>query len=212
MDAPTQTRWFHLTPGRFVIGLLAVEGLLWLSDRFGWLAWHKGYAVLTGIASVGVAMLAMVVWFAMALIFRWRFQFSIRSLLVLGVVVAVPFGWLAVERQRKRDHREAVRSILGSGGFVTYAFENTPPPIWVVKLLGVELFADLIEIDYSGKPVSNGELQYLKQLDWFGRLSLSDSHISDASLEQIQGSTPPFIRWSWLELRSLIQASSTSKG
>ena len=59
MDAPTQTRWFHLTPGRFVIGLLAVEGLLWLSDRFGWLGWHKGYAVLTGVACVGVAMLVM---------------------------------------------------------------------------------------------------------------------------------------------------------
>ena len=29
--------------------------LLWLSDRFGWLGWHKGYAVLTGVAG-GVAM------------------------------------------------------------------------------------------------------------------------------------------------------------
>ena len=26
MDDTTQTRWFHLTPGRFVIGLLAVRG------------------------------------------------------------------------------------------------------------------------------------------------------------------------------------------
>ena len=47
-------RWFHLTPGRFVLLLLAVEVLLWLSDRFGWLGWHKGYAVLTGVAVVGV--------------------------------------------------------------------------------------------------------------------------------------------------------------
>ena len=31
------------------------------------------------------------------LIFRWRFQFSIRSLLVLTVAVAVPCSWLAVE-------------------------------------------------------------------------------------------------------------------
>ena len=56
MDATTQprTRWFHLTPGRFVVALLAVEVLLWLSERFGWLGWHKGYAVVTDAAAVGV--------------------------------------------------------------------------------------------------------------------------------------------------------------
>ena len=79
MDDTTQARvrWFHLTPGRFVLALLAVEVLLWLSERFGWLGWHKGYAVLTGVAVVGVAMLLMLVWFGVALIFRRRFQFSI---------------------------------------------------------------------------------------------------------------------------------------
>ena len=39
MNATTHApvRWFHLTPGRCVIGLLAVEGLLWLcrSDSAG---------------------------------------------------------------------------------------------------------------------------------------------------------------------------------
>ena len=49
-------RWFHLTPDRVVLALLAVEGLLWLSERLGWLAWHKGYAVLTAVASVGVVL------------------------------------------------------------------------------------------------------------------------------------------------------------
>jgi hypothetical protein len=33
-----------------MVALLAVEGLLWLSERFGWLAWHKGYAVLAAVA------------------------------------------------------------------------------------------------------------------------------------------------------------------
>ena len=35
MDTQTQTRWFHPTPGRFVLALLAVEVLLWLSDTGG---------------------------------------------------------------------------------------------------------------------------------------------------------------------------------
>ena len=45
-------RWFDLTPGRWLAALLAVEGLLWLSERFGWPAWQKGYAALTGMALV----------------------------------------------------------------------------------------------------------------------------------------------------------------
>jgi hypothetical protein len=78
-----------------VIALPAVEGLLWLSERFGLPAWHKGYAVLTVVASVGVAMVLMLVWFGVALVFRWRFQFSLRTLLVLTVVIAVPCSWFA---------------------------------------------------------------------------------------------------------------------
>ena len=31
------------------------------------------------------------------LLFRWRFQFSIRSLLILTMLIAVPCSWLAVE-------------------------------------------------------------------------------------------------------------------
>jgi hypothetical protein len=54
-----RARGFHLTPGRFVLALLAVELLLWLSDRFGWLGWHKGYAALAAMAGVGKAILLM---------------------------------------------------------------------------------------------------------------------------------------------------------
>jgi hypothetical protein len=49
---PPRVRWYRLTPDRVVIALLAVEGLLWLSERFGWFGWHKGYAVLTAVALI----------------------------------------------------------------------------------------------------------------------------------------------------------------
>ena len=60
-------RRYRITSDRVVVGLLVLECLLWLSQRFGWLPWHKGYAVLTAVASVGVAILLMPVWFAVAL-------------------------------------------------------------------------------------------------------------------------------------------------
>ena len=43
--------------------------------------------MLIAVAVVGGAMLVMLLWFIVSLVFRWRFQFSIRSLLVLTVAV-----------------------------------------------------------------------------------------------------------------------------
>src|SRR5208282_9217 len=104
-------RWYHLTPDRLVIGLLVVECLLWLSERFQWVAWHKGYAVLTMVAVVAVFVLLMLLWFILGLVFRQRFQFLLRSLLVLVVAVAVPCRWLVVEMKAAREQKETVRAI-----------------------------------------------------------------------------------------------------
>jgi hypothetical protein len=100
-------RWFHPTPGRLLIVLLAGEGVLLLSER-----WHpKGWAVLIAVASVIATMVLLPLWFAIALLFRRRFQFSIRSLLVLTVAVAVPCSWLAVVTKRTEEQRQAVEAI-----------------------------------------------------------------------------------------------------
>ncbi len=56
---PTR-RWFHLTSGRCLAAILAAKALLWLSERFGWLPSHKGYAVLTAVAVVAAALVGMV--------------------------------------------------------------------------------------------------------------------------------------------------------
>ena len=115
-------RWFHPTPGRLLIVLLAVEGVLLLSERFQWFPFNerKGWTVLIAIGSVGVAMVLMFVWWVFALLFRWRFQFSIRSLLVLVVIVAIPFSWLAVEMRWAREQREALKIM---GGSVNYDYQ-----------------------------------------------------------------------------------------
>jgi hypothetical protein len=119
----SQHRWLRLAPGRFLVGLLALEGLLWLSDRLGWPAWHKGYAVLTAVAVVGVALLLMVLWLGVALLFRRQFQFSIRSLLVLVAATAVPCSWLVTEMRTARKQHAAVLAIQGTGGAVRYEHE-----------------------------------------------------------------------------------------
>ncbi len=122
MTIPTpHHRWYHLTPDRFFIGLLAVQVFLLLSERFQWFAFNdkKGWTVLIAIGFVGLAMLVMLAWGLVCLCLRRRFQFGFRSLLVFLVAVSLSLGWLAWEMQRARRQREAVE-----GGGVRICFRG----------------------------------------------------------------------------------------
>ena len=69
-------------------------------------------------------MVLMLLWLVLALCFHRRFQFSLRSLLVATVAVAIPFSWLAVEMKAAREQREAVEGIEKSGGIVGYDYQK----------------------------------------------------------------------------------------
>ena len=88
--------------------------MLFLAERFRWFAFneHKGYTVLIAVANISAALAALLLWFAPALVFRCRFQFGIRMLLVLVVAVALPCSWLAVEMKEasiQKDVSERIR-------------------------------------------------------------------------------------------------------
>jgi hypothetical protein len=145
--APTpKRRLFRLTHDHFVIGLLVAECLLWLSERFRWFPFnsHAGWTVLIAVAAVGVAFLFILFWFIASLLFRCRFQFSIRSLLVLVVVVAVPSSWLGAEIRQAKREREAAAALEKLGGSVerwTPERWGTPSgPQWLRSVLGDNFF------------------------------------------------------------------------
>ena len=100
---------------------------------------------------------AMLVWFAVALVFRRRFQFSLRSLLVMVVVVALPYSWLAVEMRQARLQKEAVDMVVSLGGSVFHderrtfdansgMLPNATTPEWLWNLLGEDFFAAAFQI------------------------------------------------------------------
>ena len=72
----------YSAPDRCVLGLLALESCLLLSEWFQSFAFnrHKGYAIVLAMAGVGAALLLM---FPLVprrgLVFRRRLQFSIRT-------------------------------------------------------------------------------------------------------------------------------------
>ncbi len=210
MTDPTATRRsFVPTPDWLIFGLLVVEGLLWLSERYGWFWFNekKGWTVLIGVAVVGATMLVVLIWFAASLVFRWRFQFSIRSLLVMVVVVAVPCSWLAVEIKKARQQEEAANGIPVVGGEVSYDWEvdvagnplpNAEPsgPAWLRNLLGRDFFARVISADINvpvqrvgPSPYVTVGVEHLDGLPHLRRLNINETKLTDAEIQHLQGLT-----------------------
>ena len=77
------------------------------------------------MAVVGVAMLMVFVWFAVALVFRRRFQFSLRSLLVMVLVVAIPCSWLTAKVRKAEMQEKAAWMVVRMQGSVLIDSENT---------------------------------------------------------------------------------------
>ncbi len=212
-------RWFRITPGGLLPVLLAIEGFLWLSERFRWFAFtqHKGWTVLIAVGAVGMFLLLMFLWFLAALIFRWRFQFSILSLFVLTVVVALPCGWLKTEMKAAREERDFVIQITTTGGRVVYDYQRDPDgimskphaPTWLRHLLGDDLFVNVVSIgrrrdtsrslphrDTSIRAKSRHRslvnevwLKHITGLIELQRLDIGDTDVTDAGLENLKGLT-----------------------
>ena len=206
MDTTTPSpsrHWPHPTPNRIVIGLLAVEGLLLLSARFRWFAFneHKGWTVLVALAAVGLTLLLLSLWFVAAPLFRRPFQYSLRSLLLLTVVVAIPFSRLATEMQRAREQRDTVAAIHAVGGVIEYDYVSLsdPPhdpftpgmepiePIWLRKLVGDDFFCSIVHVFLNGSRITDTWLVHLHGLSHVQVLSLQGTKVTDAGLAHLQG-------------------------
>jgi hypothetical protein len=197
---PTQSkpRRFYPTPAWLLFILLLVEGALLLSQRFQFFSFntHKGWTVLIAIASIGVTMVLMLLWFLLALCFRWRFQFSLRAMMVL--TVAVPFSWLATELKKAREQREVANAIRDAEGSIIYDFEldgnmdfvgnpQFPAPLWLFDLFDEFFFTDIgaVVLADSQADATLERLTRLTQLKWLSlRYNVAAKH-----LEQLKGLT-----------------------
>jgi hypothetical protein len=124
----SKRRWFYPQPAWLIVLSLATTGFLFLSERGKWFAFnqHKGWTVLIAVASAAVVLAVMLLWWLAALVFRWRFQFSIRSLLVLVLAIALPCSWLTVEIRKAREQRDVLLAVMQEGAFTMYGPLESP--------------------------------------------------------------------------------------
>ncbi len=146
----------------------------------------KGYTVLISVAGVGVVLLAMLLWFVVALVFRRRFQFGIRALLVLTVAVAMPCSWLGVEMKKASEQKEAAEAIEKVGATVTWDPKSVGPEC-LQSLLQEDLFAQVEEVFWVGRNCTDTDLTRLKDLRYLRRLDISQNRITDAGLANLEG-------------------------
>ena len=203
-----------------MIRLLVVECLLWLSNRLGW--WHKGYAVLAAIAVVGAVLLLMLLWFFVALGFRLgrRFQFTIRTLLVLTVAVALPCSWLGVEMRKAREQKEAVAELEKSGCLVPYEWwpfdadgepdllsldeqSQSPGPAWLRNVLGADFLSEAVTV-YFDRQADDTPMKPIARLAGMKVLWLNPK-VTDDGLENLRD-------LSELRRLGLIEANVTDAG
>ena len=194
MDAPEKRRWYCPTPAWLVLGSLAVEGLLWLSERYTWFWFNekKGWTVLIAVAVVGGTMILMLLWFLVALIFRWRFQFSIRSLLVLMVAVAIPCSWLAVEMKAATNQAQAVEKVYELHGSVEHDWNEDSDgepimlePAWLRDWLGNEFFSSVVAINLEFASLADDDLAFLTSLPRLQTIELGCTRVTDTGLSRL---------------------------
>jgi len=123
---------------------------------------------------------------------RW-FQYSLRTLLVLVLVVSLPCSWLAVKIRQKEKERQAVEEIENLGGIVFYDYQyqgtEAPGPAWMRKLLGDDFFSDVVSVDLVDCKVTDDGFQHLEGSTNLWSLHLSGTQLTDEGLQHLTGLT-----------------------
>ncbi len=168
------------------------------------------------MASVLTILAVMVLWWFAALVLRWRFQFSVRSLLVLVLAVALPCGWLAGDMKKAREQKKAageIEKIAGHmqiadhvrGGVTTFPnvyydwklalgsnwTANSQPPgaPWLRNLLGEDFFADVVMVSTFSTKNADTALESLHALTGLQSLNLDGADVTDVGLKRLKGLT-----------------------
>jgi hypothetical protein len=135
---------------------------------------------------------------------RW-FQFSLRTLLISVLIVAIPCAWLGHKFDEKRKERRAVETIRKLGGAVYYDYQmandfeppenqhfNAEPygPGWLRKILGDNFFSDPTVAMLAGEDCSDGDLACFEALSTLKSVRLGPTpRITDSGFAHLEGLT-----------------------
>ena len=127
---------------------------------------------------------------------RW-YQYSLRSLLMLMLVVGLASGWLGMRMQQARRQDAIVEAIRKAGGNVYFdatvadgcQLVKSPDAeefrAWSSNRLGVDIFATANYVELSNQLERETLLAVLDELQQVRHLVLYDTQLSNAELEHL---------------------------
>jgi hypothetical protein len=199
-DCPTESkpklRWCHLTPDRCCLGLLIAEAGLFLLES--WLP--KGFAIVLVLMLIIATILAAISCFAVSLIFHRRFQFTLRSLMLLMLIVAIACSWFSVRVQQAKNQKELVHVLRKESSYYNsahydyqYWFNSKPIKTsiagWLAENFDPDFFGNITWVDLKKTKTSNAGLRCLENLESLQILDLDDTQITDAELRHLENLT-----------------------
>ena len=123
---------------------------------------------------------------------RW-FRFSLRTLLVVVVLLCLPLGWFAARLRDAERQRKAVEAIRAAGGAVKYDYQEAGgwgaepnAPAWLREVVGDDFFSDVVEVHLLGTTFGDESMEHLKRLTNLNGLGLNDTQVTDAGLDHIK--------------------------
>lgn len=125
---------------------------------------------------------------------RRRFQFSLRTLLLLTAVLGLFFGWLGKTLRRVQHQRRIVARIGRAGGSVYYDYQlagehidaKAPPgPKLVRMVLGEDVFAHVEAVQFEERDTKDRDLTVLKELPELKDVSVWGPSVTDAGLAHV---------------------------
>jgi hypothetical protein len=126
----------------------------------------------------------------------WRklLRFSLRSLLVLVVVIACWLGWIV---HSARVQRDAIAAIKKLGGTALYDWERKDGrslpsgkprwPKWLVDRIGIDYFGHVTQVRLVATPeLSDVEFDHISRLSGLEELDLHRSPVTDDQLACVE--------------------------
>src|SRR5438445_747985 len=117
---------------------------------------------------------------------RW-FQFRLRTLLLLMLVVSVALGWLVHERRTIAERRKALVRI---GPYIFDPAGQPPQPTWRLWLLGDDWPRYAVVIECDSPQVTDAELVYFEGLTELRMLLLPGTKVTDAGVNEVRRVLP----------------------
>ncbi|MFO0897953.1 MAG: hypothetical protein U0836_11065 [Pirellulales bacterium] len=126
----------------------------------------------------------------MAVRFRRLFQFSLRSMLLLAVLVGLVCGVILIPAARSRRELPVIAQIEKRGGTAVRSFVPTPATEFAARFLGQEPFLRVTEVSLAESGATDADLLAIGRLGELRKLDLSHTYVTDDGLARLVSGLP----------------------